>query len=265
MTEFFGKITFETIWPYLKALIILLVGVIILKVLKKVKLAVLKKTSVPQIAYKFIERMVIIVVWVIIALSIAQTLGFETGSILTLFAAGGAAVALAIQDSLSNFFGGCIVMASDILAKGDYISVDGVEGTVDSIDVLHTTLLTPDNKIVTIPNATMNKNKIINCSRSKTRRIDVTIGISYNSDSENARYVLTQMAMQDNRVLEDPQPSCHVTEYADSAVVLCLRAWVRTEDYWDVNFYLKNNIKSALVEAGIEIPFPQIDVHLNKE
>lgn len=258
-------ITFAVIWPYLRALLIFILGLIIVKLIKKYQSRFMAKINVEPLAYRFIEHVIVIVVWIVIALTIASTLGIETNSVLTLFAAAGAAVALAIQDSLSNLFGGFIVMASSILEKGDYISVGDVEGTVDSIDLLHTTIITPDNKIITVPNATMNKTSIINYTKSETRRVEVTIGIAYESDSEQARYVLTQMAMEDDRVLKDPQPCCHVMNYADSSVVLTLRAWVRSEDYWDVTFYFKNNIKAVLSEAGVIMPFPQLDVHFDKE
>ena len=156
-------------------------------------------------------------------------------------------------------------MASNILDKGDYIKVGEAEGTVEEIDLLHTTLLTPDHKIITVPNASMNKTNIVNYSRSENRRIEVKIGIAYESDSEHARYILTQMALEDSRVLADPQPCCHVVEYGDSSVVLSLRAWVRSEDYWDVFFYFNNNMKAVLSEGGVVMPFPQIDVHFDRD
>lgn len=262
MTDFQAHL--DVIWPYLRALLILIVGIIVIKVIKKYIPKLFQKVEVEPIARTLLEKIVIIVIWIVIALAIASSFGIDTGSILTLFAAAGAAIALAVQDGLSNLIGGLIVMLSGIISKGDMIKVGDAEGKVEKIDLLHTTLITTDGKIVTLPNANLMNTNIVNSSKSEARRVEINVGISYDSDSEQARYVLTQMAMEDSRVLSEPAPCCHVMEYADSSVNLQLRAWVRNEDYWDVTFYLRNNIKSVLAEAGIIIPYPHVDVHFDE-
>jgi len=264
-----GDVTFDNYivkyWPYLKPVILLLCGFIISRVLKKYQKKLFSGLKIETVAHDFIRHLIVIIVWTVILLSCASTLGIKIDSFLTILATVGAAVALSIQDGLSNLFGGLMVMVSDIYDKGDYISCGDVEGRVESTDLLHTTIITPDNKIVTVPNATINKSILYNYSKSETRRIEFQIGIAYEADSEQARYVLVEMAKQDKRVLDEPAPICHITDYGDSAVVLSLKVWVRNNDFWDVTHYLKDHAKAFLSEAGVVMPYPQLDVHFANE
>ena len=148
--------------------------------------------------------------------------------------------------------------------KGDYISCSGYEGSVEGIDLLYTTIITADNKTVVIPNGVLSNNSIVNFTKAGTRRIDMEVGISYEADFQKAKDALFKLADSNPMVLNDHDKTCAVTEYADSAVILTFRVWVNSADYWTVKFDLQNRMKDALQEAGIEIPFPQMDVHLDK-
>jgi len=262
-----GQGTFDITkyWPYIKPLVLIICGLIISRVLKKFQKKIFTQFKIETVAHDFIRHLIVIVVWTVILLSCASTLGIKIDSFLTVLATAGAAIALSIQDGLANLFGGLMVMLSNLYEKGDYIACSGVEGFVESTDLLHTTVVTMDNKIITIPNATINKSILYNFSKSEKSRIEFKIGISYESDSEQARYVLVEMAQQDKRILSDPAPTCHVTEYADSAVILSLKVWVTYHDYWDVTHYLKDHAKAFLSEAGVILPYPQLDVHFDKE
>lgn len=262
-----GKIMDSKAWqvglPILEAILILVVGYFAIKlVLRGVKKLLERTKQVDSMLHTFILHAVEIFLWVVIILSALNKLGIDSTSVVTVLAACGAAVALALQGSLSNLAGGILIMISQPFSSGDYICTCGVEGTVESIDLLHTTIVTADRRLVTIPNGSLTGNVIVNNTKEGTRRVDIEVGISYNSDLDTARYILSGMAKRESRVLEEPSPVCVVTEYADSAVILSLRCFCKSTDYWDVKFALQNEMKAELEKAGIEIPFPQVDVHM---
>lgn len=244
------------------ALIILIVGVIVLKIVMAIlKRAMDKSKSIDAMLYKFISSVVKIVIWVCIIMAIASKLGIDTKSILALFAAAGAAVALALQGSLSNLASGVLIIFTKPFAHGDFISGGGSEGTVDSIDLLYTTIITNDNKIVNIPNSQLTSSTITNWTKSGTRRLDITIGVSYDSNIELAKDILKDIARNSGYYMLDSEISCNIVEYADSAIILQLRGWVGTAAFWPATYAVNNAIKPAFDRAGIEIPYPQVDVH----
>ena len=245
-----------------RIIITLLCGAIISSIAQKAVGKLLEKSKLDPMLHKFFKTAVKIVVWAAVIVSILGVLGISTSSVVTVFAAAGAAIALALQGSLSNIASGLLIMFNRPFGAGDYIHCGGAEGSVVSIDLLYTTIMTADNRRVTIPNGQLTSNSITNFSKTDKRRVDMSIGISYGSDLDTARKALVELAKANPKVLADPEPMCVVSEYAESAIRLLFRVWCDPGDYWDVLFSLQTDTKAALDKAGIAIPFPQMDVHI---
>ncbi len=215
--------------------------------------------------HKFIANVIKVICWAEILIAIMTVFGFNASSLLTVFAAAGAAVALALQGSLSNFASGILIMINKPFKKGDYVACGGGEGFVESIDLMATTLVTVDNRVIIVPNGQITGAAITNVSKKDTRRVDMQIGVAYNTDIEYARKVITDFINSDPRVLKDPAVFCEVVKYDHSAVELEMRAWCKGADYWGVKFDLQTALKGVLTQAGIAIPYPQMDVHIQNK
>ena len=193
---------------------------------------------------------------------VAGILGAETSSFVAILGAAGLAVGLALRDNLSNFAAGIFILMFKPFKVGDFISGAGVDGTVEKILIFQTFLVTPDQKVVLVPNSALANNNVTNFSAKENRRLDVHYGISYSDNIDHARAALLKLVDSDERVLKDPAPQVFVTGLLDSSVELRLRVWMKASDYWPLNFHLLEHGKKELENAGITIPFPQRDVHL---
>lgn len=192
-------------------------------------------------------------------------IGVETTSFIAILGAAGLAVGLALQGSLSNFASGVLIILLRPFRAGDFVDAGGQMGTVERIELFHTHMKTPDNRVIIMPNSDIMNSAIVNYSREKTRRLDLVIGISYDSDIKKARDLLKGILANDERVLKDPEPAIWVFELADSSVNFAVRPWVKAEDYWALRSDLLEKVKYTFDENGVGIPFPQMDVHLSKE
>jgi len=253
--EYSGKLTL--------AVITLLIGWWLISRLTSSIGSLLEARKVDRALSSFISSLVSIVLRVLLLISVASMIGVETTSFIAMIGAAGLAIGLALQGSLANFAGGVLIMLFRPFRAGDWIEAQGVSGSVDSIQIFHTTLKTGDNKVVIVPNGALSNGHITNFSREPRRRADINIGIDYSSDIKRAREVLLEIA-QDPRVHVEPAPVVFVTGLGDSAVNLSLRVWVATGDFWPVTFSFTEQAKERLTEAGIGIPFPQRVVHLAK-
>jgi small conductance mechanosensitive channel len=253
--EYSGKLTL--------AVITLLIGWWLIGRLTASIGRLLEARRVDRALSSFIGSLVSIVLRVLLLISVASMIGVETTSFIAMIGAAGLAIGLALQGSLANFAGGVLIMLFRPFRAGDWIEAQGVSGSVDSIQIFHTTLKTADNKVVIVPNGALSNGHITNFSREPRRRADINIGIDYSSDIKRAREVLLEIA-QDPRVHLEPAPVVFVTGLGDSAVNLSLRVWVATADFWPVTFAFTELAKERLTEAGIGIPFPQRVVHLAK-
>lgn len=251
--EYSGKLTL--------ALITLLIGWWLISKLTGSIGRLLNMRQVDRALSSFIGSLVSIVLKVLLLISVASMIGVETTSFIAMIGAAGLAIGLALQGSLANFAGGVLIMLFRPFRAGDWIEAQGVSGSVDSIQIFHTTLKTADNKVVIVPNGSLSNGHITNYSRESTRRVDINLGIDYSSDIKQAREVLLDIA-KDPRVRQDPAPVVFVTGLGDSAINLSLRIWVATPDFWPVTFAFTEQAKERLSEAGIGIPFPQRVVHL---
>lgn len=253
--EYSGKLTL--------AVITLLIGWWLISRLTSSIESMLAARKVDRALSSFISSLVSIVLRILLLISVASMIGVETTSFIAMIGAAGLAIGLALQGSLANFAGGVLIMLFRPFRAGDWIEAQGVSGSVDSIQIFHTTLKTGDNKVVIVPNGSLSNGHITNYSREPRRRADINIGIDYSSDIKRAREVLLDIA-KDPRVQLDPAPVVFVTGLGESAVNISLRVWVATGDFWPVTFEFTELAKERLTEAGIGIPFPQRVVHLAK-
>ncbi|WP_122082123.1 small-conductance mechanosensitive channel MscS [Vibrio coralliirubri] len=248
----------------ISALIILFIGNLIVKAVANSVSKVLQKKKMDRAVVEFIHGLVRYLLFVIVLIAALGRLGVQTASVVAVIGAAGLAVGLALQGSLSNFAAGVLIVAFRPFKSGDYVEIGGVAGSVDSIQIFQTVLTTPDNKMVVVPNGSVIGSPITNYSRHNTRRIDLMIGVSYNADLQKTKALLTKICESDERVLKEPGVQVGVHTLADSSVNFVVRPWVSTAEYWDVYFDLMQAIKEGLDNEGIEIPFPQMDVHMNK-
>ncbi|HEY1028672.1 MAG TPA: mechanosensitive ion channel domain-containing protein [Pseudomonas sp.] len=253
--EYSGKLTL--------ALITLAIGWWLIGKLTTSIGGLLENRRVDRVLSSFIGSLVSIVMKILLLISVASMIGVETTSFIAMIGAAGLAIGLALQGSLANLAGGVLIMLFRPFRAGDWIEAQGVSGSVDSIQIFHTTLKTADNKVVIVPNGALSNGHITNYSRETRRRAEIVVGIDYSSDIRRAREVLLEIA-EDPRVHRDPAPVVFVTALGDNAVTLSLRVWVDTGDFWPVTFAFIELAKERLTAAGIGIPFPQRVVHMAK-
>ncbi|MBR5128519.1 MAG: mechanosensitive ion channel family protein [Firmicutes bacterium] len=243
---------------------IVIAGLLLIKILLKITRKTLQKTTLDETMHVFIASALKIVFYIIFIVVILGYMRVPIAPLVTVLGAGGAAIALALKDSLGNIAGGIIILANKLFKKGDVIEVVGLEGIVDNIDLFVTTLKTYDNKVVTVPNGTMTTSVIVNYSREKTRRVDCIFGISYDSDIAKAKDVLLAVTEVCPKILEQPEPVIGVKEHQSSGIILDLKVWCETADYFEVKYFLEEQVKLAFDEANITIPYPRMDVRVTK-
>lgn len=243
---------------------IFLVGVVAIKLVLHFERKILEKSKLDESVHRFILRGTKFALWTVLIIAILSKLGMETTSLVTVIGAGGAAIALALKDSLGNVAGGIIILINKPFIKGDTIELAGVTGIVDSIDLLTTQLHTFDNKVVTVPNGTITTLIMTNYSREELRRVDCQFSISYDADIATAKELLYNVAICNEKILQDRDIVIGVAEQGDSGILIDLKVWCSTSDYFDVKYYLEENVKIAFDEAGINIPYNTMDIHIIK-
>ncbi|EII3001354.1 small-conductance mechanosensitive channel MscS [Vibrio cholerae] len=248
----------------ISAILILFIGNLVVKGVAGSVANVLKKKEMDKAVVEFIHGLVRYTLFIIVLIAALSRIGVQTASVVAVIGAAGLAVGLALQGSLSNFAAGVLIVAFRPFKSGDYVEIGGVAGSVDSIQIFQTVLKSPDNKMVVVPNSAVIGGAITNYSRHETRRVDMVIGVSYKSDLQKTKRVLRETLEKDPRILKDPDMTIGVLTLADSSINFVVRPWCKTADYWAVYFDSMQAIKEALDANGIEIPFPQMDVHLNK-
>lgn len=247
------------------ALLVLFVGSKLIKFAVNILDKTLKKANADVSVAQFLSSLVKAALYVLLAFLIASYCGVDAASIVALLGSAGVAIGLAVQGSLSNMAGGVLILLLKPFVLGDYI-IDsaGNEGVVDEIHVFYTKLRTPDNKVIVLPNGTLANNSITNVTASNTRRCDLVIGIAYDSDIKAAKDALLKVITEDKATLKDSDLVVYVSSFGESSINLGVRCWFKNEDYWTGMWRINENMKYALDAANIEIPFPQMDVHLDK-
>jgi len=243
------------------AIVVLIIGRFVAGLMRGfVKKSLNSRGTDPAIA-GFTSSMVYYLIIIFTVMAVMKNVGIETASLVAVLGAAGFAVGFALQGSLSNFAAGVLLLIFRPYKIGDFVDVAGVAGTVKDMGIFSTTLNSPDNIRILVPNGKVFGDTIKNITAEDTRRIDLVIGIGYGSSIEKAQQVLAKLIAADNRILRDPAPQIAVSELADSSVNLVVRPWVKTSDYWGVRLDLMREIKEAFDKDGIEIPFPQRVVH----
>lgn len=248
----------------LLALLIFIVGRMVARLAARGVGKALTSAHLDPILVNFAGAVVNTALLVLVVVFALSQLGLDTTSLVALVGAAGLAVGLALKDSLSHFAAGVMLIVFRPFKLGDYVEVGGVAGSVDKISIFSTRLKTPDNKVVTVPNGNIFGNTMTNYSEESTRRIDLVVSISYGSDLLKAKHLLDDIVGSHDKVLKDPAYRIAVSELADSSVNFIVRPWVNAADYWDVRFELLETIKLRFDAEGIEIPFPQMALHINK-
>lgn len=246
------------------ALAIFIIGRIIAKAIAKGILKALQLRKIDDTVSTFIHNLSYGVLYVFVIIAALSQLGIQTASFITIIGAAGLAVGLALQGSLSNFASGVLMIIFRPFKLGDYVEAGGKAGTVEDIQIFATQLKTPDNKVVIIPNSAIMDDSIVNYSRKPMRRVDLKIGVSYDAYLPDVKELLTKTVQANEKVLHDEGYKIAVLELADSSVNFVIRVWSKTPAYWDVYFELTESIKLALDENNISIPYPQMDVHMQK-
>ncbi len=244
------------------ALLIIVVGRWVAGLIRKAVRKALLKKSIDETIVNFSCTIAYVALMAFIVVAALGQIGVQTSSFVAILGASALAIGLALQGSLSNLSAGLILMVTRPFKIGDYIEAGGDSGSVELISLLATTLKTVDNKKIIVPNSKLIGGSITNYTAEEIRRIDLTVGVSYESDLKKVRAVLVDEVMKDSRILKDPELFIGVAEMADSSVNLVVRPWVKTSDYWDVFFALNENLKLRLDAEGIPIPFPQRDIHM---
>lgn len=245
------------------AAIILVAGVLIIRTVTKITTAALGKTKLEKAAHSLILSVLRTALYIVLALTIAGKLGVDVTSIVALASVLTLALSLALQNILANVIGGFTILSTQPFHSGDFVEIAGQSGTVREINMSYTKLATGDNKMISIPNSAVVAAQIVNYSVTGTRRIEIAVSASYDAPTQKVIDALVLAGTHDNALL-DPAPFAAVSSYGDSAINYVLRIWVKTENYWDVNFAVNKKIKDIFDEQDIQMTYPHLNVHLDK-
>ncbi|MEM8808191.1 MAG: mechanosensitive ion channel domain-containing protein [Cyanobacteria bacterium P01_G01_bin.38] len=247
------------------AIAIFVIGRWVARQLRRLVRKSLGKTRIDATLVLFASNMAYYLIMAFVLLAMLGELGIETTSLLTLIGAAGLAVGLALQGSLANFAAGILIIIFRPFRVNDWIDANGVSGFVEEIELLTTILRTLDNRTVIIPNSKLTDDNVINYSTKGVLRVDLVVGVAYSSDLRNVKDTIRQVLTEDARILPEPAPVIGVLELADSSINFAVRPWVNTADYWPVSLSVYEAIKTRFDEVGIEIPFPQRDLHISQD
>lgn len=248
----------------ISAFIIFIIGWYAIKIIKRVVTKIMIKREMEPTLSKFLADILIWTLKILLFVTVISRLGVENSSFVAIIGAAGLAIGLSLQGSLSNFAGGVLIIMFKPFKVGDFIEAQGVSGTVKQIQIFVTQLSTVDNQTIFVPNGALSNNNIINYTYATTRRADLTIGISYNSNIKKAKELALEVMNNHPMVLKDPEPMVLVRDLADSSINLAVRPWAKTEDFFVMRSDILEQIKLKFDENNIVIPFPQRDIHIKQ-
>ncbi len=240
----------------------LIAGIMLIKPLVRRMKSVLQKREVDPSLIPFLASMTNALLYAMLIIAVASMIGIQTTSFITILGAAGLAIGLALQGSLANFAGGVLILFFKPFKVGETIESNGVLATVTEIQIFHTILQSYDNKIIVLPNGTLSNNMIINYSRSETRLVEWVFGIGYSDNIDHARQIILDEIFTDPRVLNSHDPFIYISSLGESSVNIKVRAEVKQEDYWPLFFTMNERIKLRFDQQGIQIPFPQREIHI---
>ncbi len=257
--------TIAVLMVIIKAAVVFAIGFLLIKLLMSFISKSKAFAKLDSGVQSFLKSLIRIILYVVLFIVVAGVFGIETASLITVLGSAGLAIGLALQGGLSNFAGGVIILIFKPFKIGDFITVAAGTGTVSAISIFYTTIVTPDNKSVTIPNGTLANGDVTNYSVHDTRRVDLDFSVSYSSDISKVKEILISTAKANSMVLSDPAPFVALSKQDSSALVFTLRTWCSGDNYWSVYFDLNEAVKRELDKNGIEIPFQQLDVHVKNK
>ena len=270
MQEFFAKV-WETLKNFVFGnwqriilfVVVLFAGIIVVKVTGRIFKRMMDKSKLKGATGNFLTSIVKVALMALYVIILLSMLGVDTTSLVAIFSVLTLAVSLAVQDLVANFASGMMLVATKPFEEGDYVDIDSTSGTVEEIKIVCTKLQTPDNKVITIPNSTVTSAVVVNYSTKGTRRLDLTLSVAYGTEVEAVKStVLEVIARHSDVVMQSPAPMVRLKEQNASSLDFTARVWVKSADYWPLNFDLQEELYTEFGKRGIEIPFPQMDVHI---
>ncbi len=249
----------------LVAIIVFFIGRWLIKRIINLVVKGMQRRKVEASLFSFTRSMVKITLYFLFIIIIIGILGIETSSFIALFASAGIAIGAALSGTLQNFAGGVMILLFKPFKVGDYIEAQGQSGTVREIQIFNTILATPDNKIIIVPNGGLSTGITENYSKEETRRVDWVFGIAYGDSYDKAKEVIARLLNNDSRILTTPAYFIALNSLGDSSVNIVVRAWVKSPDYWDVFFDMNEKVYKTFTQENINIPFPQMDIHLKQD
>ncbi len=265
IVTFFTENNNANIWNIVWFIAILVIGIIVIKIVMAVVRKVLSKTKIEKIAQQFACTILKFVLWLALILLLLSRIGVEVTGILTAFSAIILAVGMALQNAIANVANGIIIISSHMFKKGDYIVVNGVEGSIVDINFLFTTLVTVDNKKITLPNTAILNNNVTNFGAHPKRRVDFNFDVAYETDVELVKKVVTDVMKSDGRVDLNPEPFCRLKSLESSSIRFFANCWCDNADYWDVYYYIMENVYNEFKRNKISIPYNQLEVRERKD
>ena len=247
----------------LSALLVLVIGLLVIRIVMGLVKKALEKSRLEKAAHTLILSLSRVALYVLLALSVASALGIDVTGVVALASVLTLAVSLSLQNALTNVMGGFTLLSTHPFHSGDFVEVAGQSGTVQEINMTYTKLVTPDNKVVSIPNSAVVAAQIVNYSAEDTRRVDISVSASYEVPTQKVIDALVLAGTVDNALL-NPAPVAYISGYGESAINYTLRVWVKTPDYWDVYFLVNQRVKQIFDEQGVTMTYPHLNVHVKQ-
>ncbi len=247
-------------WKILGFVAVLVFGIILIKIILNITRRILGKTKMEKIGQQFLMTALKIILYLILVLILLSMVGIQITGIITALSAILLAVGMALESNIANLANGIVIVATHMFKKGDFISVNGVDGSIVNINFLFTTLQTPDNKRITLPNSTIVNSSVVNAGANKTRRVDFTFSVAYESDVEEVKKIVLDVMNSNGNVRLDPAPFCRLKTLGASSIDFFANCWVDSEDYWDTYYYVVENVYNEFKRKNISVPYNQLEV-----
>lgn len=266
LTQVTGGVSWQalTLSTILRALVTLVIGIVVVKIIMKLVDRALNRSRALASVRGYIHSAVRILLWALLTVIVLGSLNVPVTSIIAVFSVAGLAVSLALQNTLSNFASGIVIMVSKPFVPGDYVEIDSVGGTVSTVGLVYSMLVTPENKEIYIPNSQVSAAKVINYTRLGRRRMELLFSASYDAPTEAVKAALKDAVDQFPQILADPAPAIWLNAYKDSSIEYLVRVWTTTEDYWDVYYRLMEEVRPAFQRHQVEMPYNHLNLHLMK-
>ncbi len=250
----------DNIFNIAKFFAIFLIGLIVIKILLNIIRRLFLKSKIEKMALNFIYMLIKFSLYFLLTLALLNVVGIELNGVLTAFSAVVLAIGMALESNIANFANGIVIVSMQMFKKGDFLTIGDISGSVQEIHFLFTTLITTDNKKITIPNSTIVNSAVVNAGANKTRRVDFTFSVAYESDVEKVKEIVKNVMISNGKVYLDPAPFCRLKTLNSSSLDFFANCWCDAEDYWDVYYYVLENVYNEFKRENVSVPYNQIEV-----